>query len=161
VVREQLIEFMQSEVDSCYLERTLIRCRYRKMSLNGMHMCTNAATKPQTKSMVTNSRRGKKRRLSPRTDGDNAAKRRKVTLTAPEKRVKDNKSATGEERFASASTNILDLPFEVLSKILHCSGNYEQIARLGALSRRFDAVCREVLLSAFFKLEVRRIYIKR
>jgi hypothetical protein len=86
-------------------------------------------------------------------------KRRKVT--APEKRVKDNKSATGEERFASASTNILDLPFEVLSKILHCSGNYEQIARLGALSRRFDAVCHEVLLSAFFKLEVRLIYIKR
>jgi hypothetical protein len=86
---------------------------------------------------------------------------RKVTLTSPEKVVKGSESATGEERLASASTNILDLPYEVLSIILHYTGNYEEIATLRTVCRRFDAVCREVLLSAFSKLKVRLIYIKR
>jgi hypothetical protein len=102
-------------------------------------------------SMVTNSRHGKKR-LSPPTDGDYAEKGRKLTAAA-EKWVEDKKSTTGEERLSSASTHISDLPYEVLSIILHYTGNYEEIARLTAVCHRFDAVFRELLLSAYSKLE--------
>jgi len=127
-------------------------------------MHTIAATEPQQNmtSIVTNSGHGEKRSLSPHTDGDYAAIKRKFALIESEKGIKGSKSATTEERLTSASsTNITDLPFEVLSIILHYTGNYENIARLGALSRKFDAVCHEVILSAFSRLKVRLIYIKR
>jgi hypothetical protein len=133
------------------------------MSLNEMSMHTIAATEPQQNmtSIATNSGHGEKRSLSAHTDGD-CSDKRKIRTNRIGKRMKGSKSATTEERLTSASsTNVTDLPFEVLSIILHYTGNYEKIARLGAVCHKFDVVCREVLLSAFSRLRVRLIYIKR
>jgi hypothetical protein len=69
--------------------------------------------------------------------------------------VKDEKIATGKERSIDGSVHILDLPMELLSTILHFTGEYKEIARLRGVCHRFDVVCCRVLLSAFYKIQVR------
>lgn len=126
-------------------------------------MHTIAATEPQQNmtSIATNSGHGEKRSLSAHTDGD-CSDKRKIRTNRIGKRMKGSKSATTEERLTSASsTNVTDLPFEVLSIIVHYTGNYEGIARLRAVCLRFDAVCCQVLLFAFSILKVRLIHINR
>jgi hypothetical protein len=67
-----------------------------------------------------------------------------LTLTAPTR-----------QETSYSSVHILDLPEEVLSKIVHLAGTYSDIAALRMVCRKFCAVCCQVLLHSFYKIQVR------
>jgi hypothetical protein len=71
------------------------------------------------------------------------------------KRLKKDIIETRQEKTKS-SVHILDLPTEMLARILHFSSTtYKDMAALRAVCHKFNAVCGMELLSAFYRIQVR------